>query len=204
MVASPRSLGRRWVACFCGAGVATALLLGASVSALAEEVHAPPESVTMAQGSLDPKALLDAPLQDLDDKPMTLRALAVSGKVVVVLHQDRHSSEQNTAFKDRLGELRKRYADKLTVVALAEVGGYDFWPAKRYVKDALQPLRSVGGALVLCDWKGAIRKQYRIAKKQSAVFVLGSGGELRSLRQGTLTDADATSLLRLIEQLAAS
>jgi predicted transcriptional regulator len=63
---------------------------------------------------------------------------------------------------------------------------------------------SVGGALVLCDWKGAIRKQYRIAKKQSAVFVLGSGGELRSLRQGTLTDADATSLLRLIEQLAAS
>src|SRR5689334_6877389 len=41
--------------------------------------------------------LLDAQLQDLDDRPVSLRAMR--GKVVVLLHQDRHSSEQNPDFK---------------------------------------------------------------------------------------------------------
>lgn len=152
-----------------------------------------------AQG-LSAAALFDAQILDLDDKPVSLRAMR--GKIVVVLHQDRHSSEQNQGFKDRLGQLVLRYPSRLQLIALAEAGGYNFWPARRYVKDALRPLRALGGALVACDWKGAVQRSYHIPARQSAVFVVGQEGALQALRVGTLEPADATALLSQIEKLA--
>lgn len=145
-------------------------------------------------------ALLDAQILDLDDKPVSLRGMR--GKVVIVLHQDRHSSDQNQGFKDQLGQLVLRFPGKLQLIALAEVGGYNFWPARRYVKDALRPLRALGGALVACDWKGAVQRSYRLPARQSAVFVVGKDGSLQALRVGVLPAADAAALLSQIEALA--
>ncbi len=124
------------------------------------------------------------------------------GKIVVVLHQDRYSSDQNQGFKDRLGELVLRFPGKLQLIALAEAGGYNFWPARRYVKDALKPLRALGGALVACDWKGAVQRSYRIPARQSAVFVVDKDSTLAALRIGVLPAADATALLDRIAALA--
>ena len=132
--------------------------------------------------------------------PVSLRAM--QGRVVIVLHQDRYSSEQNQGFKDRLGELVLRHPQKLQLIALAEAGGYNFWPARRYVKDALRPLRELGGALVACDWKGAVQKNYRIPARQSAVFVVGKDGTLQALKKGVLGEAEAAALLIQIEKLA--
>ena len=144
--------------------------------------------------------LLDARLLNLGDQVVSLRTLLGSGRVVVLLHQDRHSSEQNAAFKDALGRLAGRYGDRLQVVALADVGGYDFWPAKGYVKDALRPLSTAGGVTVLCDWKSSVRKAYSLPAKQSAVFVVAHG-ELRHLARGTLMAGEAEALLSSIEKL---
>ncbi len=172
--------------------------------AAAEEPHASlptKNSATPPAGAPLPAApLLDAPLLDLEDHPVSLRAMR--GKVVVVLHQDRFSSEQNSTFKDRLGELVLRRPDKLRLIALAEVGSYNFWPARRYVKDALQPLRALGGAVVACDWKATVQKQYRIPARQSAVFVVSKDGALQVMTTGVLAPARATALLSQIEKLA--
>lgn len=181
---------------------------GARVAA-AGDVSAPEEAPRVASAS-DPPApaggilpagpLLDARMADLDDKTVTLRSLR--GQVVVLLHQDKASSDQNAAFKDRVGELAGRLAGRVQLVALAEVGAYNFWPARRYVKSALKPLRDQGGALVLCDWSSAVRKSYRLAAGQSAVFVLDAQGELRGLQRGVLSDAEQAQILALIERLA--
>ena len=68
------------------------------------------------------------------------------------------------------------------MVALADVGGYDFG-RPRAVKDALKSLDSGGGAIVACDWKGTVRKAYRLKQKQSVVFVLGKSLELLWMTQ---------------------
>lgn len=160
----------------------------------------PPRPPRPPATELAAAALLDAPILDLEDKPVSLRAMR--GKVVVVLHQDRYSSDQNQGFKDRLGELVLRFPGKLQLIALAEVGGYNFWPARRYVKDALRPLRALGGALVACDWKGTVQRSYRIPARQSAVFVVDRDSTLQALRMGVLPAADATALLDQIAALA--
>ena len=142
-------------------------------------------------------ALLEAKLVDLADRPVSLRGL--SGKVVVVVHQDRHSSEQNPALKERLSALLLRYPTDLRIVALADVGGYDFWPAKGYVKDALKSLDSGGGALVACDWKGAVRKASQLKQKHSTVFVLSKVLGLVSLTRGQLSMVETEQVAQRVE-----
>lgn len=151
--------------------------------------------------------LLEAPLRDLDDNPVRLKSLLEKeGTVLVVLHQDRTSSDQSPEFKAQLGKLTESPTgrQRLRLVALADVGGYDFWPARRYVKDALRPVRDEGGALVLADWQGTVRKRYRIAPGQSVIFVVSPSGELRSLKRGMLGKDDAAQVLQLIAGLLAS
>ena len=64
----------------------------------------------------------------------------------------------------------------MRVVALADVDGYAFWPAKGYVKDALRPL-ATDGAVVLCDWRGAVRKSYGLKAGQSRESSVADRGE---------------------------
>ena len=161
--------------------------------AFADAVVAPAPSPVMP--SVD--ALLEAKLVDLADRPVSLRGL--SGKVVVVVHQDRHSSEQNPALKERLSALLLRYPTDLRIVALADVGGYDFWPAKGYVRDALKSLDSGGGALVACDWKGAVRKAYQLKQKHSTVFVLSKVLGLVSLTRGQLSTVETEQVAQRVE-----
>lgn len=191
-----------WLSVAAGLGGGGNLAMGGFASTAWAQPPAEPPAGSEARGPLDPPAapLLDAQILDLDDKPVLLRAM--QGRVVIVLHQDRYSSEQNQSFKDRLGELVLRHPQKLQLVALAEAGGYNFWPARRYVKDALRPLRELGGALVACDWKGAVQKNYRIPARQSAVFVVGKDGTLQALKKGVLGAAEAAALLSQIEKLA--
>lgn len=190
-----------WLSVAAGLGSGGTLAMGGFASAAWAQPPAEPPAGSEARLGDPPAApLMNAQILDLDDKPVSLRAM--QGRVVIVLHQDRYSSEQNQVFKDRLGELVLRYPQKLQLVALAEAGGYNFWPARRYVKDALRPLRELGGALVACDWKGAVQKSYRIPARQSAVFVVGKDGTLQALKKGVLGEAEAAALLSQIEKLA--
>lgn len=205
-------MAKRYGFLFFGAAVlwgCLSLLTGQQVARAAATQELPgagaPSAGVPISGALPGvQPLLDARLVDLGDRPISLRALAGNGagggRVVVLLHQDRHSSDQNASFKEALGLLAGRYPDRLQVVALADVGGYDFWPAKGYVKDALRPLSTEGGVTVLCDWKGAVRKAYGLTPKQSAVFVL-LGGELRHLTRGALSPRAVDSLIGSIEQI---
>ncbi len=189
-----------WLSVAAGLGSGGTLAMGGFASAAWAQPPAEPDSEARRPAEPSAAPLLDAQILDLDDKPVSLRAM--QGRVVIVLHQDRYSSEQNQGFKDRLGELVLRHPQKLQLIALADAGGYNFWPARRYVKDALRPLRELGGALVACDWKGAVQKNYRIPARQSAVFVVGKDGTLQVLKKGVLGDAEAAALLSQIEKLA--
>jgi hypothetical protein len=191
-----------WLSVAAGLGSGGALAMGGGSAAAWAQPQAEPGPGTAQSAPGEPSAapLFDAQILDLDDKPVSLRAM--QGRVVIVLHQDRYSSDQNQGFKDRLGELVLRHPQQLQLVALADAGGYNFWPARRYVKDALRPLRELGGALVACDWKGAVQKSYRIPARQSAVFVVGKDGALQVLKKGVLGTSEAAALLRQIEKLA--
>lgn len=177
-------------------GLLGAPLLGSPRSAWAQ--------AKTAEGKLDPAPILDARLVDLEDRVSPLRGYversAAEAKVIVVLHQDRKSADENAAFKAELGRLSGQHRAQLRVVALADVDGYAFWPAKGYVKDALRPL-SADGAVVLCDWHGVVRKAYGLRPGQSAVFVLSAAGELAILSRGKLSADESKNLLRSISEL---
>jgi hypothetical protein len=156
-----------------------------------------------AQTAVPPDAapLLRAPLTTLSDEPKTLQDLLTAAQkpVLVVLYQDRKSAEQNPQLKEELGRLPT--TPRLTIVAIAEVAGYHFWPAKGYVLRALRPLQS-DGATVLADWHGSLRKAYRLQSGQSALFVVAPEGQLAYFTQGQLSPGQTEQVMRLVRRLA--
>ena len=185
---------------------AAASVLGLLCALVSPDLSPPAARAESARvdSKLDATPLLDARLADLDDRGASLRAymeqVQSTSPVVVVLHQDRKSAEENAQLKAELGRLSAESGQQLHLVALADVAGYDFWPAKGFVKDALRPLKQKGAA-VFVDWRGSVRKQYGLRSGQSAVFVLGPRGELQALARGRLSSDEASSLLNTIRQL---
>lgn len=194
-----------------------ALLTLGSLFSAAHRAHAegpPPVADPASPGPtdvhgspLDPRfdasVLLDTRLVDLQDRAQPLRGYydkQPRGPVLVVLYQDRKSADENPTLKVDLGQLADAHPGAMHIVALADVGGYDFWPAKGYVKDALRPLQAEG-AKVLCDWQGTIRKRFGLRPGQSTVFVLSPTGTLATVARGQLRPEQSQRLLRTIGDL---
>src|SRR6187200_616777 len=81
----------------------------------------------------------DFTLKDADDKAAKISALT-KGHPTIVFYEDKDGGDQNERFKQRLGKLQGKSASakKVVILAIADVGSWDFWPAKGFVKDALR------------------------------------------------------------------
>lgn len=161
----------------------------------------PPVSAEPAAGAALPSAR-DVVVSDLADRPLRLSEYA--GRVVVVVHEDKEANQQNKPLKDALGKVLAAHRGKLIVVALADVSRYDYWPARGFVLKALRKLPQEEGAVVLADWKGALRQRLGLRRGESSVLVLGRDGGTAMLRRGDLSKADADALLAQVGSAAAA
>lgn len=148
-------------------------------------------------------ALSDVVLSDLDDRPVPLRDLG--GRAVALLLEDRDTKEgDNQALKDALGVCTERHGDRFRLIAVADVSPYDFWPARRYAKDALRKVASEGVQL-LADWKGALRKRLGLrGTGQSTLILLGPDGRVALVLRGAQGPREVAAVTARVAELAAA
>jgi hypothetical protein len=144
----------------------------------------------------------DFTVHDADDKATTLGNLR-KGHPTIVFYEDKHGGEQNDRFKQRLGKLQKKSAcaKKTVVVAIADVGSWDFWPAKGFVKDALRSAGKKAGITVWADWSSAGRASLSAASSTSNIVVLDVTGRVVWASSGALTTVQEDDLLDRIDKL---
>ena len=156
---------------------------------------------SLASALLSPgSAPKDFAVLDADDKPSKLSALR-AGRPALVFYEDKEAGEQNERFKQRLGKLREKSAAerKVAVVAIADVGAYDYWPAKGFVKDALRGASKKSGLTVWADWSTAGRASLGAAAHQSNVVLLDGAGKVLWSSAGALSPAQESDLLHRVE-----
>jgi hypothetical protein len=58
------------------------------------------------------------------------------GKPILVIYEDKESASVNAALKNELSALAKgdRYRSAVALFAVADVGGYDFWPVRGFAR----------------------------------------------------------------------
>lgn len=144
----------------------------------------------------------DFTVHNADDKPAKFSTLR-AGHPTIVFYEDKDGGEQNDRFKERLGKLQSKSASakKVTVVAIADVKSWDFWPAKGFVKDALRSAGNKAGITVWADWSGGGRTSFSATSSTSNIIVLDAAGRVAWASTGKLTTVQEDDLLNRIDKL---
>jgi len=163
---------------------ATALPSATALAVLSEQAVAP-----------------NAKVEDSEGKAVEIKSL--KGKPIVIVYDDRTSAPKSESFRRDLVKLLKSgpYASKVSLLLVADVSPYDFWPARGSVKDAVREETKKQGTTVYCDWTGGMRTAYKLKNEITSVVMVGKDGRVAFAKEGVPAASDQK---RLVEALNAA
>ena len=140
-----------------------------------------------------------AKVSDADGRVLDLRA--VKDKPTLILYEDKDSSRLNAAFKADLAQLARgdRYRNAVVLVPVADVQGYDYWPVRGFVKDAIRDESKKVGATIYCDWDGAFQRAVGFRRGTSTVLLIGRDARVRFAVEGPLSKEQRAEVLTLLK-----
>lgn len=144
----------------------------------------------------------DAALADSRDAPVRLSRFR--GKPLVLFYEDRTSSDQNARLKR---ELRDRAAarhltESAHVVGVANVGAYDFWPARGLVLSAIRDIERRDKVQILVDWKRTLLDApWSLPDAASSVVLLDADGRWVHAWSGPVSNRSMEEFFELLTRL---
>jgi len=145
---------------------------------------------------------LDARVSNTQGKSVWLAQLR--GKPTVLFYEDKDSTAENQALKDELFRQGKEKGllEAATVIAIANVQGYDWFPAKNFVVSAVKDTEKTSGIPVYLDWNGTLSsKPWNLSATGSTVLVFDAKGERLFSRTGKLSPAEIQQVFGLLATL---
>ncbi|MBL8953813.1 MAG: hypothetical protein JNK82_23760 [Myxococcaceae bacterium] len=126
------------------------------------------------------------------------------GRPSLIVFEDRESIAVNQHLKDALAGLRKsELLARISVVSIANVAAYDYFPARNLATRAIKDTEKATGVPVHLDWKGAMtRPPWAFASQGSTVVVVDRGGALKFSRCGKLEPREVDDVLALLASLS--
>jgi predicted transcriptional regulator len=149
-----------------------------------------------------PPAAVDFSLPTTAD--LTRSASELRGKVAVFFYEDRHSTETNALLKKALRRAAledRSFGERLAVVPIANVSGYDFWPARYFARNAVKKMARRHDLEIWLDWKGALQPMLGLRDDTSNVVVLDRAGRLRVRRFGPIPSEELGAFLQQLRAL---
>lgn len=169
--------------------VLVAVLLALAVASLLRTARALP-----TLGTDRPELVL----RDAWDRSFALSRLR--GMPILVVYEDKESATQNQRLKDELARLAQgdRYKRSVGLVAVADVTGYDYWPVRGFVKDAIQEESGKQHTTIYCDWDGHVRSALGLEKGASNVLLFDRSGKVVFASSGPMSDARREELVGML------
>jgi len=124
------------------------------------------------------------------------------GKPTLIVYEDKESVQQNAGLKAELATLARNgeYKKRVALVAVADVSGYDYWPARGFVRSAIREETHKQGTLIFCDWNGGVRNALGFTKGRSNVALFGRDGRILFSGSGALDDQQRKTLIDLLRR----
>lgn len=136
----------------------------------------------------------------------TRRLSSYAGRVVILVYEDRDSSQQNDALKR---ELAARAQDatlsrEVALLPIANLDGYGWWPARGFARDAVVDIARQQHHEILIDWSSTVARAYRFEPRTSHVLVIDRSGLVRYEAAGGLDAAQRAEFFRVLETVVGS
>jgi hypothetical protein len=137
----------------------------------------------------------DVALEDAWDRAIHLERYL--GMPMLVLYEDKGSTTENAALKAELARLAEgdRYKERVALVAVADVTGYDYWPVRGFVKSAIRDESRKQKTPIYCDWDGHVRRALDLEQGTSNVLLFGRDGKVLFAHAGPLSEGARAELL---------
>ncbi len=145
---------------------------------------------------------LDARVSNTAGKSVWLAKLW--GKPTVVFYEDKDSTAQNQALKDELYRQGKEKGllEAASVIAIANVQGFDWFPARNFVVSSVKDTEKTTGIPVYLDWNGTLsKKPWSLSATGSTVMVFDSRGAKLFSHTGALSRDDIQAVFGLLASL---
>lgn len=115
---------------------------------------------------------------------------------LLIQYEDKNAGEQNKHANKLFGAFTDHPANhgKFEFVPVADVGDYNWWPAKKYVLDNIRATCEREKVTVWIDWKGEARKVWGLTKGKSVILLLDGEGSVRFVSEGPLSEAQLKTL----------
>ena len=127
------------------------------------------------------------------------------GKPTVLFYEDKDGTFQNQALKDALFQKGKKTGllEAVSVVAVANVRAFGWFPAKNFVVAAVKDAEVKSGIPVYLDWTGALSaKPWSLDAEGSTVLVVDPAGEkVVFSKHGKLTAEEIDQVFALLGSL---
>ncbi|MDP2273234.1 MAG: YtfJ family protein [Archangium sp.] len=127
------------------------------------------------------------------------------GKPTVIFYEDKDATFQNQPLKDELFKKGKEKGllDAVSVIAIANVRAFDWFPAKNFVVAAVKDAEKKSGVPVYVDWTGSLSsKPWNLSATGSNVLVIDATGEkVLFSKVGALTAAEIDQVFELLTSL---
>lgn len=123
-----------------------------------------------------------------------------ANKPILVVYEDKDSASQNQPLKDELAKLAKgdRYKTAIALLAVADVEGYDYWPIRGFVKDAIQSESAKFKTTIYCDWNGGVRSRLGLKKGVSSILLYGRDGKVLLSHEGPMPAEKRQQLVAML------
>jgi len=161
-------------------------------------------SATLASGfaSAAPVATLPASVGLVDAWDRADDIGRYRGMPTLLVYEDKDSSQTNMTLKRELAELAKgdRYKKSISLIAMADVSAYNYWPARGFVKDAIKKESVTQKTLIFCDWNGSVRNSLGLQARASNIVLYGRDGAILFSHAGALSAAQRAELIGLLRR----
>jgi hypothetical protein len=143
------------------------------------------------------------PAVSVDDVAARRMRPLPDGHPVLVMYEDRDAQGQNVKARAVLGRINDRAENRarFEFLAVADVGAWDWWPARKYVLADLRAIAARENTPLFADWKGELRRRWRLRAHASVLVLAGSDGRVRFAAEGTLTEAQLAALVAELKAL---
>jgi hypothetical protein len=124
---------------------------------------------------------------------------------VLLFYEDKDAGTQNRRAREVVGVYTDRLDNRarFRFLAVADVGDWDWWPAKKYVLAEVRKQAKDDDTTILLDWKAEVRKRWGLAKGKSGVLLVAADGRVLFAGEGTLGEQQLKDVCARLEEIGA-
>ena len=116
------------------------------------------------------------------------------GRALVLVIEDEISAQQRQEAHALVGRRVDDPGLHFDLVAVAEVGRFAFWPARKFVLAAVRKTEALESTTVWLDWSDALATGLALRRGETAFVVVDATGVIMFQAQGLLDEAQRAAL----------